>query len=148
MPMVRLPRRRGNGEWRGLVVDGGCDMASEARPGLLDHLVVHGPDVTALVAFYRDVLGGAVVEEALPHWVRVRVANIDLGLHEGTPGGNTQPRFGVQSVAAFRAHLESHGVTIPEGYHAIPGGVELDFADPAGNLLGVVQYGVTVADLG
>lgn len=123
-------------------------MAGEARPGLLDHLLVRGPDVAVLAAFYRDVLSGTVVEEALPHWVRVRVADIDLGLHAGEPGGGAQPRFRVQSVAAFRAHLESHGVTIPEGYHTIPGGVELDFADPAGNLLGVVQYGVTVADLG
>lgn len=122
-------------------------MTGEPRPGLLDHLVVHGPDVPTLVAFYRDTLGGVVVEEALPHWVRVRVANIDLGLHQGTAGGSTQPRFRVQDVAAFHAHLRAHGVTIPEGYHAVPGGVELDFADPAGNLLGVVQYGVTVADL-
>lgn len=123
-------------------------MADEVRPGLLDHLLVRGPDVSVLAAFYRDVLGGTVVEEALPHWVRVRVADIDLGLHEGPSGGSTQPRFRVQSVAAFRAHLESHGVAIPEGYHAIPGGVELDFADPAGNLLGVVQYGIAVASLG
>ncbi|TAK73634.1 MAG: hypothetical protein EPO16_12260 [Dehalococcoidia bacterium] len=122
-------------------------MAGEIRPGLLDHLLVRGPDVTALKAFYRDVLGGVVVEEALPHWARVRVANIDVGLHAGEPGGGAQPRFRVQSVAMFRAHLQSHGVAIPEGYHAIPGGVELDFADPAGNLLGVVQYGVTLADL-
>ncbi len=123
-------------------------MADEARPGLLDHLLVRGPDVAVLASFYRDVLGGTVVEEALPHWVRVRVADSDLGLHAGEPGGGTQPRFRVPSVSAFRAHLESHGVTIPEGYHAIPGGVGLDFADPAGNLLGVVQYGVTLADLG
>ncbi len=122
-------------------------MAGEIRPGLLDHLLVRGPDVAVLEAFYRDVLGGVVVEEALPHWARVHVANIDLGLHAGEPGGGAQPRFRVQDVAAFRAHLESHGVAIPEGYHAVPGGVELDFADPAGNLLGVVQYGVTLADL-
>ncbi len=122
-------------------------MADEPRPGLLDHLLVRGPDVGVLTAFYRDVLGGVVTEEALPHWVRVRVANIDLGLHAGTPGGGAQPRFRVPDVAAFRAHLTAHGVVIPEGYHAIPGGVELDFADPAGNLLGVVQYGVDVASL-
>ena len=122
-------------------------MPNEPRPGLLDHLLVQGPDVAALAAFYRDVLGGVVTEEALPHWVRVRVANIDLGLHAGTPGGGAQPRFRVTDVAAFRAHLEARGVAIPEGYHAIPGGVELDFADPAGNLLGVIQYGVDVDSL-
>lgn len=122
-------------------------MADKARPGLLDHLLVRGPDVAVLAAFYRDVLGGTVVEESLPHWVRVRVADIDLGLHAGESGGGAQPRFRVQDVASFRAHLESHGVVIPEGYHAIPGGVALDFADPAGNLLGVVQYGVTLASL-
>lgn len=122
-------------------------MADEPRPGLLDHLLVRGPDVGVLAAFYRDILGGVVTEEALPHWVRVRVANIDLGLHQGVPGGGAQPRFRVPDVTAFRAHLEAHGVAIPEGYHAIPGGVELDFADPAGNLLGIVQYGVDVASL-
>ena len=122
-------------------------MAGEARLGLLDHLLMRGPDVAVLATFYRDVLGGTVVEESLPHWVRVRVANIDLGLHAGVPGGGAQPRFRVQSVASFRAQLESHGVVIPEGYHAIPGGVELDFEDPAGNLLGVVEYGITVAEL-
>lgn len=123
-------------------------MAGEARLGLLDHLLVRGPDVAVLASFYRGVLGGTVVEEALPRWVRIRVADVDLGLHAGEAGGGAQPRFRVQSIAAFRTHLESHGVTISEGYHAIPGGVELDFADPAGNLLGVVQYGVTLADLG
>lgn len=122
-------------------------MAGETRPGLLDHLLVHGPDVAALEGFYRDVLGGVVVEEALPHWARVHVANIDLGLHAGESGSGAQPCFRVQDVAAFRAHLESHGVVIPEGYHAVPGGVELEFADPAGNLLGVVQYGVTLTEL-
>lgn len=123
-------------------------MATEPRPGLLDHVLMSGPDVSILAVFYRDVLSGTVIEEALPHWVRVRVANIDLGLHQGVSGGSTQPRFRVQDVAGFRAHLEVHGVAIPEGYHAIPGGVELDFTDPAGNLLGVVQYGVDVASLG
>jgi len=122
-------------------------MAGDLQPGLLDHLLVRGSDIPALASFYQDVLGGTLIEDALPHWVRVRVADVDLGLHAGEPGGGMQPRFRVQSVAAFRAHLEARGVAIPDGYHAIPGGVELDFADPAGNLLGVVQYGITVAEL-
>ncbi|TAJ20287.1 MAG: hypothetical protein EPO65_04125 [Dehalococcoidia bacterium] len=122
-------------------------MADGPRLGLLDHLLVSGPDVAVLAAFYRDVMGGTVIEDDLPHWVRVRVANIDLGLHIGAGGQGSQPRFRVQDVAAVRSHLESHGVPIPEGYHAIPGGVSLDFVDPAGNLLGVVQYGVDVASL-
>lgn len=123
-------------------------MASDVQPGLLDHLLVRGPDVAVLAAFYRDVLGGIVVEDALPEWVRVRVANIDLGLHTGAPSGGAQPCFRVQSIAAFRAHLESRGVVVTQGYHAVPGGVQMDFEDPAGNRLGVVQYGVTVAELG
>lgn len=123
-------------------------MPDGARLGLMDHLLMCGPDIAALASFYRDVLGGTVVEDASPHWVLVRVANIDLGLHAGAAGTGAQPRFRVQDIAAFRAHLESRGVTVPEGYHAVPGGVELDFVDPAGNRLGVLQYGVTVADLG
>lgn len=123
-------------------------MAGDARLGLLDYLLICGPDVPALLAFYRDILGGTVIEEALPYWALVNVANIDIGLHPGTPGGGAQPRFRAHSVAAFRAHLESHGSETPEGYRAVPGGVELSFADPAGNRLGVVQYGITVANLG
>lgn len=122
-------------------------MADGPRLGLLDHLLVSGPDVAVLAAFYRDVLGGTVIEDDRPHWVRLRVANIDLGLHNGASGPGSLPRFRVQDIAAVRRHLEAHGVPIPGGYHAIPGGVSLDFADPAGNLLGVIQYGVDVASL-
>lgn len=119
------------------------------RLGLLDYLMLPAVDVPALVTFYRDVLGATVIEEAYPFWARVRLANIDLGLHHAAAGGGggAKPGFRVQDVAALRAHLEAHGVTMEGGYHAIPGGVRLTFVDAAGNPVDALQYGIDVTAL-
>lgn len=119
------------------------------RLGLLDYLMLPAADVPALVAFYCEVLGATVIEEAYPFWARIRVANIDVGLHQAAGGGGTgaKPGFRVQDVAALRTHLEAHGVTVEGGYHAIPGGVRLTFTDAAGNHLDALQYGIDVASL-
>lgn len=118
------------------------------RLGLLDYILLPTPDVPALVAFYHDVLGAAVVEEAYPAWARVRLANVDLGLHQAASGGGgAKPGFRVQDVVALRAHLEGKGVAVDGGFHAVPGGVCLTFADPAGNSLDAIQYGIDVAAL-
>jgi catechol 2,3-dioxygenase-like lactoylglutathione lyase family enzyme len=114
------------------------------RLGLLDYLMLYAPDVERATAFYRDVLDGGVIEEAYPHWARVRVANIDIGLHAGEAAGmGGEPAFRVHDIAAFRAHLEAAGVALDE-YHQIPGGVKMAFADPSGNRLQAVQYGTSL----
>lgn len=121
---------------------------SVPQVGLLDLIQLATPDVAGAVAFYRDILGATVIEEALPWWGRVRIANIDLGLHQGVAPageGGAEPAFRVPDVAAFRAHLQAAGVTITQDYHDIPGGVKLGFADPAGNRLAVIQYGTNEA---
>lgn len=115
--------------------------------GSLDYLMLYAPDVEALAAFYRDVLDAAAIEESYPHWARLRVANIDVGLHRGTPSaGGGQPAFRVSDIAAMRAHLEAHDVTC-EAYDAVPGAVKMTFRDPAGNVLQLLQWGATLESL-
>jgi catechol 2,3-dioxygenase-like lactoylglutathione lyase family enzyme len=121
-----------------------------AQLGLLDYLSVSGPDVAALVAFYRDVLDAGVIEEAYPDWARVRLANVDLGVRRGEralseDGAGPCAAFRVQDLAGFRAHLERCGVEAGE-YHDIAGGVTLDFRDPAGNVLRVIRWGRSAAE--
>ena len=120
--------------------------------GMLDLLKLYTPDVGQAVAFYRDVLGAVVAEEDLPHWARVRLANVDIGLHLGEPAGQGpgagwEPTFRVQDIAAFRAHLQAGGVPLLRDLHDIPGGVILAFAGPDGTALSVSQYGTSVQAL-
>jgi predicted enzyme related to lactoylglutathione lyase len=132
------------------------DARAEVSPppvvGMLDMLKLFTPDVAGALAFYRDVLGALVAEEDLPHWARVRLANVDIGLHLGEATEvarrvGWEPGFRVHDVAAFRAHLQRRGVNIVQDFHDIPGGVTVAFADPAGNVLSVVQYGTSVEAL-
>ncbi|MCK9485905.1 MAG: hypothetical protein M0R73_04275 [Dehalococcoidia bacterium] len=121
-----------------------------ARLGSLDYVMFFAPDVQVLTAFYRDVLEATPIEEAYPHWARLRLANIDLGIHAGgaSDGGRGgQPAFRVQDLATLRAHLEAHGVPC-EAYAAIPGAVKMDFRDPAGNVLQALQWGADLDTLG
>ena len=118
-----------------------------AEIGLIDLVVARADDVQATAAFYRDVLG-ATVQTVSPQWAQVRLANVDIGIHErGASDEHWEPGFRVADIAAFRAHLLATGVTIADDYHDIPGGVKLGFRDPAGNPVAVYQYGVRVADL-
>lgn len=125
---------------------------SEERPrgaeiGLLDLLIVRADDVPATAAFYRDVLG-ATVQSVSPGWAQVRLANVDIGIHErGASDASWEPDFRVADIVAFRAHLVAHGLSIVLDFHDIPGGVKLAFRDPAGNVMSVTQYGVKAADL-
>jgi len=119
------------------------------RLGLLDYLQLHANDVPATAAFYRDVLDAAIIEEAYPQRARLRLANIDIGIYQGTPApeGSAEPAFRVASIANFRAHLEDNLVEITEDYDAIPGGVILGFRDPAGNRITIIQYGIDLESL-
>lgn len=115
--------------------------------GLLDVITLRVPDVAAALGFYRDTLGAVPIEEDPPAWARVRLGNVDLGLHQGEPGmGGPEPSFRVQDIAAVRAHLLRRGVPITLDLHDIPGGAMLAFADPGGNVLAVTQYGLTAAE--
>ncbi len=84
-----------------------------------------------------------------PYWSRVRLGNVDIGIHEGAlpDGPGWEPGFRVHDIAAARASLVANGVEVTQEFHDIPGGVKLAFADPSGNVLGLLQYGIAVADL-
>lgn len=120
------------------------ETADRVELGLLDMIKLYTEDVPATVAFYRDVLGAAVQQES-EHWGQVRLGGIDLGLHKGTneESAGWEPSFRVPDIAAFRAQLERHDVTVTRDFHDIPGGVTLSFRDPGGNSIAVAQYGTS-----
>ncbi|MSQ29896.1 MAG: hypothetical protein EXR68_05350 [Dehalococcoidia bacterium] len=124
-------------------------MVTGAVPSveILDIIQLGTEDVPGTTAFYTDVLGATVVDAPSAHWARVRLANIDIGIHARPSGGSPphgwEPGFRVSDIAAYRAHLLTCGVTITKDFHDIPGGVTLSFLDPAGNAIGVYQYGTS-----
>lgn len=121
--------------------------------GPLDYIMFFAEDIPAAVAFYRDALGATVVEETYPHWARVRVADVDLGLHRGRASGGgvdagiVRAAFRVTGMAEFRQHVEVSGMTVFGDYHNIPGGVVLTSGDPFGNVLQAIEYGQSAAGL-
>ncbi len=119
---------------------------SPPQIGLLELLQTVAGDVTSTVAFYRDVLGAAVQTES-PNWARLRLGNVDIGVHSGTASyEGWMPAFRVADVRALQAAVRASGRECRE-YHDIPGGVTLQFRDPTGNWLAGIQYGVSVAQL-
>lgn len=122
------------------------ETGTRAALGLLDMLQTTTEDMTASVAFFRDVLG-AHVEVESPEWSQVRLGGLTIGIHG--PGASYEgwlPAFRVGDLAAARAALEAAGVTL-EAPHDIPGGVTMRFSDADGHRLAVTQYGVSTADL-
>jgi catechol 2,3-dioxygenase-like lactoylglutathione lyase family enzyme len=114
--------------------------------GLLEVLQASSDDVASTVAFYRDVLGADVQTES-PQWARLRLGNVDIGVH-ATPvtAEGWMPSFRVPAVAPVRAAVLAAGLECRD-YHDIPGGVTLQFRDPAGNWLAAIQLGITTAQL-
>ena len=121
-------------------------MPAPPQVGLLDVLQTVSGDVSATVAFYQDVLG-ALVQSETPHWARLRLGNVDIGVHSGSAGyEGWMPAFRVPELGAVRAAVLAAGFECRE-YHDIPGGVSFQFRDPAGNWLAAIQYGVNAAQL-
>ena len=127
-------------------------VAAHASIGALELIQLRTADPAATAEWYRDVLG-ATVQMTSPFWSRVRLGNVDIGIHESAVGREAgasagwEPAFRVHDIAATRATLEAHGVAITQDYHDIPGGVKLGFRDIAGNELAVYQFGIAVGDL-
>ena len=124
-----------------------------ARLGSLDYVMLRAADVAALVAVYRDTLDAVPIEEAYPRWARIRLANVDLGIHvdEGFDGRSELPSgavlaFRVHDIASLRAALDAAGFTTG-AYEVIPGGVRVDLRDPCGNALAAIQWGGRIEDL-
>ncbi len=117
-------------------------------------LVAEVSSMSRAVGFYRDLLGlpfGYVSE----HWADFSIGANRLGLHPPYREGYVpdQVKSGwalgieVEDIAELRRRLEEAGVRVLAGYHQVPGGVVLDFADPDGNLIQAIQHGAKVSDL-
>ncbi len=121
-------------------------MADGVEIGMLEMLQIVSDDVGSTLAFYRDVLG-ATVQTASPHWSQVRLGGVDIGIHPAPVSYDGWiPAFRVADIAAVRGAVLAAGLECLEP-HDIPGGVTLQFRDPAQNWLSCVQYGITVAAL-
>lgn len=114
--------------------------------GLLELLQTVTADVPLTVSFYRDVLGADVQTES-PGWARLRLGNVDIGVHSAPASyEGWMPAFRVADVRALQAAVRAAGLECRD-FHDIPGGVTLQFRDPTGNWLAGIQYGVTAAQL-
>src|SRR5438093_8060402 len=96
------------------------------------------------VSFYRDVLGLPLVSRSGDDWAQVDAGPIELGLHatghgEHRRGGTLA--FNVEDLDAMRASLAARGLSFTHeggGEGGAPRFVE--FEDPDGNVLGLVEY--------
>ncbi|MSP22256.1 MAG: VOC family protein [Dehalococcoidia bacterium] len=118
--------------------------------GLLEVLQTSSSDVAATVAFYRDVLGATVQGDEQAEslqWARLRLGNVDIGIHAAPASyEGWLPSFRVVAVGPLRAAVLAAGLEC-RNYHDSPGGVSLQFRDPAGNWLAAIQFGVSAAQL-
>lgn len=115
-------------------------------------LMVYVHDMDRSVAFYRDVLGLPLGMQS-PSWSEFKVGDFSLGLHTARddapkPAPGWTPGFAVDDVRAARDRVLAGGGAIAHDYHDVPGGVILELADPDGNVIDVMQAGITCADLG
>ncbi|MDA0815363.1 MAG: hypothetical protein O2924_02160 [Chloroflexi bacterium] len=120
-----------------------------AQVGSLDYVMLRAPDVAALVEAYRLALDAVPIEESYPAWARIRLGNVDVGIHideQGSPGRGAELVFRVHDVGRLKAGLSGTAFEV-EDYEAIPGGLRLGFRDPAGNALAAIQWGVRVEDI-
>lgn len=119
----------------------------------LDHVVLRVADLSRALAFYRDVLGGALERETPSiglTQLRIGASLIDLVTLEGPLGrmggagpgreGRNLDHFAVQvtpfNEAAIRAHLAAQGVEVTNSgqrYGAEGEGPSIYITDPDGN---------------
>jgi catechol 2,3-dioxygenase-like lactoylglutathione lyase family enzyme len=118
--------------------------------------VLYVDDLDRAEAFYRDVLGLALVAKERGRHVFFRVGDAVLLLFnpDETIKGDHLPAHGAKGPGHFalgiaadaledwRQHLQQRGVTIEREVTWPPGGRSLYFRDPAGNLAELVTPGV------
>jgi catechol 2,3-dioxygenase-like lactoylglutathione lyase family enzyme len=101
-------------------------------------------DMERAVTFYQDVLGLRLVYRTGDDWAQFVAGPVQLGLHasgqgEHRPGGTLA--FRVDDLDATRVALAARGVSFsPEG--GGDGGEPrfVEFHDPDGNVLGLLEY--------
>jgi catechol 2,3-dioxygenase-like lactoylglutathione lyase family enzyme len=111
--------------------------------GGIDHVYYWTRDMDAAVAFYRDVIGLALVRRDGNDWAEFDAGPVRLALHgtdERSPTSGTAV-FRVDDLDAERAALEGRGAT----FDAYVGEVEgfaryATLRDPDGNPVQLIEY--------
>src|SRR5919108_2316203 len=99
----------------------------------INHVALQVDDIDEAVAFYTDRRQPTAVNRSVPHAAFLEMGDQSLALFERGPRAE-EPHFGlvVDDKQAVRDALEEAGVEVL--------GPRLDFRDPSGNLIQVVQY--------
>jgi catechol 2,3-dioxygenase-like lactoylglutathione lyase family enzyme len=100
----------------------------------INHVALQVDDIEEAVAFYTELFGPTGVNRSIPGAAFVQMGDQFIALFERGPR-TEEPHFGlvVDDKEEARRALEDAGVEI------LPGG-RLDFRDPSGNLVQIVQY--------
>jgi lactoylglutathione lyase len=100
----------------------------------VNHVALQVDDIEEAVAFYTDLFEPTAVDRSVPGAAFIELGDQFLALFERGPR-TEEPHFGlvVDDKQAARHALERAGVEILPGRR-------LDFRDPSGNLVQVVQY--------
>jgi lactoylglutathione lyase len=100
----------------------------------INHVALQVDDIEEAVAFYTELFEPTGVNRSIPGAAFVQMGDQFIALFERGPR-TEEPHFGlvVDDKEEARRALEDAGVEI------LPGG-RLDFRDPSGNLVQIVQY--------
>jgi lactoylglutathione lyase len=100
----------------------------------INHVALQVDDIEESVAFYTQLFEPTDVNRDVPGAAFLRLGDQFIALFERGPR-TEEPHFGlvVDDKEAAREALEQAGVEMPRGRF-------LDFRDPSGNLIQIVQY--------
>jgi len=99
----------------------------------INHIALQVDDIEEAVAFYTELFQPTAVDRSEPHAAFLELGDQFIALFERGPRAE-EPHFGlvVDDKKAVRNALEDAGVEVL--------GPRLDFRDPSGNRVQVVQY--------
>ena len=100
----------------------------------INHVALRVDDIEEAVAFYTELFEPTAVDRSVPNAAFLQMGDQFIALFERGPR-TEEPHFGlvVDDKEAAREALEQAGVEILPGRR-------LDFRDPSGNLVQIVQY--------
>jgi catechol 2,3-dioxygenase-like lactoylglutathione lyase family enzyme len=111
--------------------------------GPIDHVYHWTRDMDAAVAFYRDVIGFALVRREGEGWAEFDAGPVRFALHgtsDDPPGGGTMV-LRVEDLELARRTLEQRGVTFDAFVGEVDGvGRFATFRDPDGHPVQLIEY--------